>query len=119
MPDLLRLAASAARHHAQRQAVLSANVANADTPGYRARDLTAFREVVGDMPMRQTRIGHLGGGAGAARIVDPGTPGDPNGNTVSLEDQVLRGIEAQRAHDRALTVYRSALDMIRASLGNR
>jgi flagellar basal-body rod protein FlgB len=44
---------------------------------------------------------------------------DPNGNSVDLEDQVMRGLEAARMHDRALTVYRSSLDLMRAALGRR
>ena len=42
---------------------------------------------------------------------------DPNGNSVSLEEQILNGIEAKRQHDRALAVYRSSMNVLRASLG--
>ncbi|CTQ33230.1 Putative proximal rod protein [Jannaschia rubra] len=119
MPAILGLAASAARHAASRQAVIATNVANADTPGFRARDMDAFSPDDG-FALRRTSAAHF---AGATRtdasheIRDAGA--DPNGNTVDLEDQVLRGIEAARVHDRAITVYRSSLDMLRASLGKR
>ena len=38
------------------------------------------------------------------RTRDAGTPASPNGNSVSLELEMLRGIEAQRAHSRAIRV---------------
>ena len=57
---LSRLAGALANHAADRQAVVAENVANADTPGYRARDLRPFAELMerGDMPMAVTRAGH-------------------------------------------------------------
>jgi flagellar basal body rod protein FlgB len=51
------------------------------------------------------------------RTKDAGTPASPNGNSVSLELEMLRGIEAQRAHSRAMRVYGSALGILRASIG--
>lgn len=120
MPEILSLAAGAARHAAQRQAVVSVNVANADTPGFKARDLAAFDPDRSDFALRRTRSGHLGeANAGHQINVLRDLPTDPNGNNVDLEDQVLRGIEAARRHDRAVTVYRNALDLMRAALGRR
>ena len=118
IPDLMRLAAGAARHAASRQATLAANVANADTPGFLARDVDAFSPDDG-FALRRADPRHFAGrtGVGAEAHVLRDVPADPNGNTVDLEDQVLRGIDAARAHDRALTVYRSSLDLLRASLG--
>ncbi|MFO6464920.1 flagellar basal body protein [Jannaschia sp. KMU-145] len=120
MPSIMRLAADAARHAATRQATLSVNVANADTPGFRARDVAVFAPNAGDMPLRRTRPAHLGDGPTGIRSFETtDVPADPNGNTVDLEDQILRGIDAGRAHNRAVTVYRTALDIMRASLGRR
>ncbi|MEM7710129.1 MAG: flagellar basal body protein [Pseudomonadota bacterium] len=120
MPALLDLAASAARHAAARQAVISTNVVNADTPGFRAMDVEPFSPDIGAMTMRRTHPGHLGAGDGVVRQTPiQGIADDPNGNGVTLEDQILRGIEAQRAHNRAVTVYSNALDMLRAGLGRR
>ena len=120
MPTIFRLASDAARHAATRQATIAANVANADTPGYRARDLAAFQARHDELVLRRTRPGHLDGGGSASRSFEiRGIGADPNGNTVDLQDQVLRSIEAARGHNRAVTVYRGALDMLRASLGGR
>lgn len=119
MPAILRLAAGAAAHAANRQGVIATNVANADTPGFRARDMEAFSPG-DDFQLRRTDVRHMAGAETGARIVvSRDTPADPNGNTVDLEDQVLRGIEAARVHDRAVTVYKNNLDILRAALGRR
>lgn len=125
--EVFRLADGLARHAAERQAVAAQNVANADTPGYRARDLPAFAELVAKtgqpMPLRRSRGGHFASAGAAAtmsaspRPVEVPGGGSPNGNTVSLEAEMVRGVEIRQQHDRALAVYRSALDILRTSLG--
>ena len=75
---LSRLAGALANHAADRQAMVAENVANADTPGYRARDLRPFAELMerGDMPMAVTRAGHQPEGLSAFRaFVDKGGGG--------------------------------------------
>jgi flagellar basal-body rod protein FlgB len=109
--EIFTLAGSRAQHAAARQAVVAQNIANADTPGYRARDITDFTET-----WRRLQTDE-GAGAGPLRVIDAGTPAAPNGNTVSLELEMLRGIEAQRAHSRALQVYGAAMSILRSSIG--
>ena len=41
----------------------------------------------------------------------------PNGNTVSLETEMLNGVEVAREHSQALAIYKHALGIIRTSLG--
>ncbi|WP_308915874.1 flagellar basal body protein [Jannaschia sp. LMIT008] len=121
MPAILSLAADAARHAADRQAVTARNIVNADTPGFRPFDLTPFDpglDVDASFAQRRTRPGHLGDGpARPWREVTQEGPLDPNGNGVDLETEILRGTDAQRAHNRAITVYRASMDLLRASLG--
>lgn len=121
--ELFRMASAMASHAGLRQGVIAANMANADTPGYRARDIAPFAEVYrpeGAVRMQATRPGHLFGGGEAAgpniRYADS-ADASPNGNTVALEDQMLRGVETRRQHDRALAIYRSGLTVLRTSLG--
>ena len=52
--EVFAMAQALARHGAARQAVIAQNVANADTPGYRARDAVEFSETY-----RTTRDGGL------------------------------------------------------------
>ena len=125
--SILTLARGLAGHAAARQSVLAENIANADTPGYRARDIAPFSEVLesGTTPFQPhaTRPGHLGPIGGATRYEtreDTAFAAEsPNGNTVSLEDQMLRGVEVQHAHDLALGVYRKSLDILRLGMGRR
>jgi flagellar basal-body rod protein FlgB len=109
--EIFALASAHARHAAARQAVVAQNIANADTPGYRARDVNDFAETWRAMAHRDAD-GRL-----PIRTLDAGGPASPNGNTVSLELEMLRGIEAQRAHSRALRVYGSAMSILRTSIG--
>lgn len=122
-PDVLRAAQEMARHAATKQAVTAENTANADTPGYRARDVAEFSEFFEQSgrinPLKRTHALHLSAAAPAMspRIVDAGGAADPNGNTVSLETELIRASDAKSQHDTALTVYRASLDVLRTSLG--
>lgn len=120
--DVFRTAMDMARHAGTQQAYSAQNIANADTPGYRARSLPAFRETMRDamMGQRATREAHLNGSRG--REVDfreSRDAMDPNGNTVSLEQEMVNAVGAKRQHDRALAIYRSNLSILRASLGRK
>ena len=122
--EILRMAHGLALHASQRQAVIAGNVANADTPGYRARDIAPFsstyRAEGAGAPLRATRAGHHADrppGPGAARLVDAPGPSAPNGNTVALETEMMKATKIRHQQDIALSVYRSTLTVLRASLG--
>ncbi len=121
---IFRTARAMAAHASHRQTIIAQNVANADTPGYQARDIAPFVESyrgnVFSIPMKATRPDHLNGAAGRAdnlrSFVRPGER-EPNGNTVSVEQELVRGAETKEQFDRALAIYKSSLDILRASLG--
>ena len=115
--EIFALASARAQHAAARQAVVARNIANADTPGYRARDVSSFDETWRALQDRVGRADRTGDTGLPVRTLDAGTPASPNGNTVSLELEMLRGIEAQRAHSRALQIYGSAMSILRTSIG--
>lgn len=122
--EIFRMAQGLAVHAGTRQAVIARNVANSDTPGYRAQDIADFTETYRnagpELPLRTTREGHLPAsetGLRAAALREDTTPGEPNGNTVSLEEEMLKASEAKSKHDLALAVYRSSLGVLRTSLG--
>jgi flagellar basal-body rod protein FlgB len=116
--DLFRLSSALARHAGQRQAMAAVNVANADTPGFRARALPSFAETLDSHDLRATRAGHMGPGAtAAARPLASPSEAAPNGNTVSLEAEMFASVEASREHSRALAVWRHAMTVLRSSLG--
>lgn len=122
--DTLRMASSLTAHAAERQKLVARNVANADTPGFRALDLAGFAQTYRGQPasaMRASRPGHLTGAGwdGVVRSVDAGGEPAPNGNTVSLEEEMFRSAAAKRQFDLSLAVTKSALSLVRTSLGRR
>lgn len=117
---LLDLASGLARHASARHRVIAENVANADTPGYRAREVKEFQAIVKEaFNARATRPGHLGFAerAGEPRTFELALPPSPNGNTVNIEDQAVRAVQAQGQHALALAVYAKAVDILRLGLG--
>ena len=120
--NVFRMAYAMATHAGQRQAIVAQNMANADTPGYRARDIAPFAGIYradGDT-MTATRPGHFGAASDAGtqwQEFHADTPADPNGNSVSVELEMVNGVEVKRQHDRALAIYRSSMNVLRTSLG--
>jgi flagellar basal-body rod protein FlgB len=112
-----------ATHAGQRQAIVAQNMANADTPGFKASDIEPFAQVFasgGEAGMRASRADHLNGHGSASNewaAFQTDAETDPNGNSVSIELELLKGIEAKRQHDRALAIYKSSLNILRTSLG--
>lgn len=122
-PKLMTLAQNLARHAGARQSQIAKNIAHADVPGYRARDLQKFGETLRQTstpPMpRLTRSGHISRTSDQQqfRTIDAGGESAPNGNTVSLESEMVKATDAKSSHDLALSVYKSSLDILRLSLG--
>lgn len=119
--DTMRMARDLGAHAANRQRVIATNVANADTPGYRARDLREFDPDRAPVQLKATRPGHVaaGGWGSAAGIIDARGEPSPNGNSVSIEDEMLRAADAKRQFDLSLSVMQSGLTMMRTALGRR
>ena len=120
---LFQTATAMARHAGARQAVVARNIANADTPGYEAQKIAPFQDVYsasGSSSMRATRPGHLpgvaGGGTPAVTASSQAEP-SPNGNTVSLEEELLNSVAVSREHSRALAIYRHGMTVLRTTLG--
>lgn len=121
--EILQLAQGLAAHSAARQSVVARNIANADTPGFKAQDIAPFAESYGQQKtasLRSTRAGHIGGpgrSAEPATTLTPSAESSPNGNSVSLEGEMVKASETRYQHDLALAVYKSTLGIIRMSLG--
>ena len=120
--ELFQTAGAMARHAGARQAVVARNIANADTPDFQAQRIARFQDVYrgGDtMVMRATRRHHFTTASPAtapATLIDSGTV-SPNGNTVSIEEELLNSVAVGREHNRALTIYRHAMTVLRSSMG--
>lgn len=124
--NVFQTARSMAEHAVQRQALVAQNIANADTPGYRTRDLEPFSSHYAtsshSSEMRSTRAAHLQDATSNGfrnRPMNDQVGAEPNGNTVSLEQEMVRAVEIKRQHDRAMAIYKSSLNVLRISLGRR
>jgi flagellar basal-body rod protein FlgB len=124
--NILSLASALAHHASARQQVISENVANADTPGYRARDIAPFGALVEGGPAfeaKRTRPGHMAFGATTGgfepEISAAFGAETPNGNSVSLEDQMMRGAQVQQEHGLAIGVYSKSLAILRSVVASR
>ena len=109
-----------AAHAAARQGLIARNVANADTPGYRARDLPSFQGALdGGMAMRATRPGHMQGGRDAVQAAaeERGGETSPNGNDVSIEMEMMQAASTKQSHEMAISVYSTVRGIMSASLG--
>lgn len=111
--------------HQERQRVLAENVANADTPYYRARDLAPpnFENMVhaaGSLTMARTDAGHIGGFSGDSQFTedkDPHYEVRPRGNGVSHEDEMLKLAGNQMDYDAAASLYTHSLALIKTAIG--
>ncbi|MDD8022858.1 MAG: FlgB family protein [Paracoccaceae bacterium] len=121
--EIMQIAQAMASHAALRQSAVTQNIANADTPGYKAKDVSSFAETYETedrSPLRATRAGHIGArDSFAARVTEQTDTAatSPNGNSVSLEDEMVKGADIKRQHDLALTIYKTSLGILRTSLG--
>ena len=111
----------------QRQKVLAENVANADTPNYRPRDLNpsefqrALRRNSPEIVQRATHASHLQGTAalgGPARAEHQRDTWEtsPSGNAVILEEQLIKVSKTQTDYQTMINLYRKHMDMFRTAL---
>ena len=121
--DVFKMSSAMARHAGHSQALISQNVANADTPGFKGRQMPPFAAIYAPSGsatiQRATRPQHLNGSTSHAAMASQEMRGSnsPNGNGVSLETELLKAAEVKSHHDRALAIYKSALDVLRATIG--
>jgi len=108
--EVSAMAHALAAHSSARQSVIAANVAHADTPGYRARDVEPFADHL-------RRLQREPGSAPRIAAAPPGVSLSPNGNSVSVETELMKAVEARHRFDMALTITQSVSGIIRTSLG--
>ncbi|MGB3146998.1 MAG: FlgB family protein [Paracoccaceae bacterium] len=123
MPEVMGMASSMSTNAEQRLAAVARNIANADTPGYRAQSVAPFHDSYRDsegLALRTSHPGHLTAVSGhltSARSAEAGGHMSPNGNNVSLEAQMVEAAAIRKDHDLALSIYKTSLEIMRSSLG--
>ena len=105
---------------AQRQAVLAQNIANADTPGWKARDVAPFAASLSQAQLapEMTAPNHLPGSIAPhhASIAVAGERA-PDGNTVSIDRELVKIADTDVANSTAADLYKSYLGMFKTALG--
>lgn len=135
-PRLFDAITQSMKHLAHNQRVIAENVANAETPGFKARTVSApeFSALVelhggtaGRPQVQRPRItlsgSMIGLGArppqgGSDVILDRNTSETkPDGNNVTLEDQLLKMGEVQADFAAMTNLYRKQLGLIKSAIG--
>ncbi len=111
---ILQTLSAMAKLAERRHTVIAKNIANADTPNYKAKDLPEFSEVYNQSKTRSASLADL---VGSLEAKTTNSTTDPNGNSVSLEEQMFAASKAAGDHDKAILFYRKTLDMLKMSLG--
>ena len=113
--------------HQERQRVLANNVANADTPKFKPRDLVPpvfgrTAPAAGPVALVRTDSMHLnaaGAGGGSQFATDSRGRYEvrPTGNAVSLEDEMMKVAANQMDYQMVTTLYGRGLGLIKTALG--
>ena len=112
----------------ERQSVLANNVANADMPTFRPLDLVPPRmeqlTASGAMSMARTSTGHISSFSGTSggsqfQLNGSGYEARPSGNSVDLEDEMIKVAANQMDFQAATTLYTRSLNLLKTALGKR
>jgi flagellar basal-body rod protein FlgB len=133
--DLFRLAGDRMRYLTERQTVVAKNIANADTPGFRAQDSAPFTfdsallrtgasatnaGSAASLTLARTQPQHIAlsprGGA-VQRPAKSNSYGEkPDGNTVSLEEQMVKSTDIGNGFALATAAYAKSLSLMKIAI---
>ncbi|MDH6256534.1 flagellar basal body rod protein FlgB [Bradyrhizobium sp. BR13661] len=118
---LFELASSQARWLELRQSTIATNVANANTPGFKARDVEPFNKVLDAMPVRLATTSpehmQLSPAETDTRATAKKDSWDVvhSGNSVSLEQEMIKGSDVNRDYSMNSAIVRSFNRMVLTS----
>jgi flagellar basal-body rod protein FlgB len=108
---------------AQRQSVLAANIANANTPGFQARDVQSFESVLaGSGPVEpvRTQPAHLTGTVPtglASLTTDRPDARALDGNSVALDQQLTKVADTETTQSLVTSIWKEYMGMFNTALG--
>lgn len=120
-PGLMGALKARMHWHQARQKVLAENVSNADTPRFKPHDLRAPSPPGnGGVTLAQTSPLHLGL-SGQRSGFDPRDPKrfetTPSGNSVNLEDEMMKVAQNQSDYQLAASLYSKSLGLMKIAIG--
>lgn len=130
-PAIFKALGAKMKYLHQRQTLISQNIANANTPNYKPKDLTevdfgrVMTKVLDDrmdrVRLASTRPGHM---PSPNQVADPRTDDQkstyevtPSGNAVILEEQSVKASQTQADYNLMTTIYSKNTGMIKMALG--
>jgi len=117
--------AAALKMREMRMEVIASNIANAETPGYKAKrldfeeSLQRALDVDGHLKMKSTDDRHFNVGSGGFNNLEPQVYNDPsgvvtpNGNTVNREQEMVRMQENRLMYDAAVQLLNKKLGQMK------
>jgi flagellar basal-body rod protein FlgB len=107
-----------------RQSLVSSNIANANSPGFKPLDLQPFSagSEQSGLVMAATDAGHLtgmGGGPTLSSLHSLPFETKPSGNAVSLEDEMTKLADIQLDYQMASQLYSKSLGLLKIAIGKR
>jgi flagellar basal-body rod protein FlgB len=110
-----------------RQKVLAQNIANADTPGYQPKDVVPLDfgdhlQKLAAVEPERTNPMHLVGTIPAKDPIDSKKQKKPYeqapaGNSVVLEEQMMKMSQTQADYNEMVNLYRKHIDMLKTAIG--
>ncbi len=122
MPTLSSALTNRMNFLAERQAVVAGNIANANTPGYLARDLVETKGgSTSSFAMAMTNVQHMktAGASSQGRMVEDARFIEHNGNSVRLDEEMIKMNDAQMNYRFMTELYTKQVTMQKMALGNR
>jgi flagellar basal-body rod protein FlgB len=118
------------RWHQTRQGLLAENVANAETPGYRGRDLAQYDfakrasslasstsiSTTATQPMHFS-VASENGAFGAQRMANFEIT--PEGNGITLEDEMMKVSTNLMDYQAATSIYQKSVKILKTALGRQ
>jgi len=118
---LFDLASRQAQWLSVRQATISGNIANANTPGFKARDVEPFVDVLDQtkLTMAATNSGHIGIDGSHVRSAKVKKSESweimHSGNSVSIEQEMAKAGEVNREHSLNTSIVKAFHRMVLSS----
>ena len=112
----------------QRQQVLAENVANANTPGFKSKDVEhpnfqdLLRRSVAPVALATTTGKHMQGQGQAGKVTfkvhdTEDASEDKSGNSVNLEGEMMKVAKTTADHELMANLYRKGIDLMRVAIG--
>lgn len=120
--QLFELASRQAEWLSTRQTLISGNIANANTPGFRAKDTTPFDTVLQNtqLPMKTTNPLHFTDSPADAYTVETevneGSASQLSGNSVDLSEELMKQGSIKRDYDLNAAIVKAFNKMILMSV---